>query len=725
MLAHVSRQTTITLVNLLVPTLLYRARAFSTPATKSVRQRTLNDDPLVHSKLLEHIMAQPPPRRLPDTTRALLNEAVTRIQRASADRDLPSALQHWQYLAQQRNSLPDSDAYHISPALERDITNLLTSQIYQGNAFNEWNDEMKAAVENFSMQTAKTHSANALAAYMLVLIKANKAEAVINLYGAFLQSLEHVATKQDKPASSEEGLALSDIEDANPDQIDPGRVSILLAVTTAHAMQDSFAAALETYLATDIRFHHYRRQKFLGHLEENPDLHSKATKFFDRIQVASLVARPPSLSRHIINLSHSSTAHLLQKFYEDILDGIRGSDPYLAAEPSAVSETKLVALTEAGWTSFQTGFIKCERPDLAAKVWRDLAQFKIRPGVTMWTALLDTYADLRNSRQALETWDMMQKYWVKPDVLSYRAIIAVLFDDRKPEIAMERFKEYQNSFKDDPDRAITVYNTVLRGLLRQNNNGQASALITTMQTTGPSLDIVSYNTLLAYYSRLNDFKGLANIVAKMAAANISGDVVTFSTILTALLQVGKQDAPLTILNLMRKQGIQPNVATYSAIIDHQMRGQTEANLKAALLMLDKMEQDQSIKPNEVTYTSILSGLYRGNWLSHKKADEVRKNIVGRMKRLKLAFRLPTYHILIRACLDSPDPAGYQDALALLQEMEIQRIPRVQTTWYLLFSGLMQRGQWEVAKEMVAKMHLSGHEPTLRVQKLINDIRKHR
>ncbi len=62
-------------------------------------------------------------------------------------------------------------------------------------------------------------------------------------------------------------------------------------------------------------------------------------------------------------------------------------------------------MTEAGWTAFQTGFLRSERPDLAAKIWEDMDKCGFTPGVSMWTSLIDTYADLRDSRQAMLTWE--------------------------------------------------------------------------------------------------------------------------------------------------------------------------------------------------------------------------------------------------------------------------------------------------------------------------------
>jgi pentatricopeptide repeat protein len=656
-----------------------------------------------------------------NSKRKHINNALLHVQRALEDRDVVTALKRWQYLEKLRESCSEGEPYRMPELNYKALTELVCSHLYQMDPPGELDPKMKALVERFAFKTAtQRSSSDALAAYLLFHIKRNRPQVVIDLYQTFINSVGLTASQT---PSDDGGLALFN-DDANPELVDLGRISVLLAATTAHIMTGSFRGAFDTYQATDIRFHHYRKSKFLHHLQCDPILHAKVQNYLERLEIANLVARPPSLSKYIMNFSHPRTTGLLESFYARIMDGIRASDSYLAVQPSETSDTRLVALTQVGWTSFQTAFIKCERVDLAAKLWSDLSELGVRPGVTMWTALLDTYADLRDSSRVMDTWRIMQREGIQPDALSYRALISVLLDDRRPEEAMRKFGEYQRLFQDHGDHAITVYNTVIRGLLLHNRIYEVNGLLAKMRHAGPTPDIVSYNTLLAYYARLNDFKALANVVTTMSAANISGDVVTFSTILTALLQVGKEDAPVTILNLMRKQGIQPNVATYTAIIDHQMRAQTEESLRAALCLLDKMEQDASIKPNEVTYTSILTGLYRGSWLSRQKADEVRRNIVVRMRKLQVKFRLPTYHILIRACLSSPDPLGYRDALAFFQEMDTNGIPQVQTTWYLLFSGLMELGQWDVASGMVAKMFMSGHEPSQRLRKLVNDIRRH-
>ena len=728
MFPQIHRQNAIYRLDLLIPSLLYRARSFSTQPGSSKRatqQRMLKNDPLLHSNIRDQVLAQTANRpTLSDSKKKQINDALVHVRRALEDRDVVAALKRWQYLENLRESCSEGNPYNIPEPHYKDLIGILCSHLYRMSPPGELDPEAKTMVERFAFKAATQYSdSDALAAYLLFHIKRDRPQVVIDLYQTFVKSVGLTTSQPPEPISSDEGLALSD-DEANAGLKDLGRISVLLAATSAHIMTGSFKGAFNTYRATDIRINFYRKSKFLQHLEYNPTLHAKVQKYLERLEIADLVARPQSLSKHIMRLSHPDTAGVLEKFYARIMDGIRASDQYLAAQPSEVSGTRLVPLTPAGWTSFQTAFIKCERMDLASMIWSDLSELGVRPGVTMWTALLDTYADRRDSSRVMDVWRMMRREGVQPYALSYRALISALFDDRQPEEAMRNFDEYQRLCEDNSDHAVVVYNTVIRGLLSHNRIHEVNSLLAKMRLAGPTPNIISYNTLLAYYARLNDFKALANVVTTMSAANISGDVVTFSTILTALLKVGKEDAPVTILNLMRKQGIQPNVATYSAIIDHQMRAQTEESLQAALLMLDKMEQDASIKPNVVTYTSILTGLYRGNWLSHQKADELRRSIVVRMRKMQIKCNLPTYHILIRACLASSDPNGYKDALAFFEEMEIQGIPRVQTTWYLLLNGLMCLGKWDVAREMVSKMFTSGHEPSQRINRLVDMIDRH-
>jgi hypothetical protein len=171
--------------------------------------------------------------------------------------------------------------------------------------------------------------------------------------------------------------------------------------------------------------------------------------------------------------------------------------------------------------------------------------------------------------------------------------------------------------------------------------------------------------------------------------------------LSAMLKAGRDDAPEMLLSIMQKQGVRPNAATFSAIIDRQMLKQSEKDLQAAVRILDHMERDENSRPNDVTYCSILVGLYRGQWLSVEQAEEWRKDIVKRMEQRGIEINLPTYHTLIKACLEYPHPEGLQHALEYYHEMVRRKVPLVQTTWYILLAGLLQRGNGQLRRNLSA------------------------
>lgn len=715
MLKRVSNPTTLHLLENLVPNLVSKARAFSKPSFKQ-NSTVLKDGPILHSQIRDQIMASAINRpRVSDTAKNTRNALVTHIQRALGKEDLLEVLRHWKSLEDHKASVGhEGPAYGLLESTERKMCLLFKRRYWKSINDSNWDDDANNIAQIFAVQAATHGFADALYALMLAYIQKNDPQAALDIYRRFSESLKEPETNKD-----EQLISLID-EDAEPD-MDPFRVSALLAAITAHAMTNSFPAAFATFTESNIRIPAHRKKLFFQGLKVSSDDLTTARKFVDNLEILSWVSKPSMLSKHIMNIAHPRSAPLLLRLYTDILEGINGPNPFIALKESDLSDTRLVVISQAIWTSFQTGFIRCERRDLAAKLWDDLAQHGIQPDVTMWTGLLDVYADLRDSTQAMQTWNLMLQQNVLPDELSYRAMIQVLFDDNKPEEAVKRFQEFRQTFKEPNTAALAVYNTLLKGLLRTKRLADAIQVLSAMLKQGPYPDVVSFNTLLGYYKRHKDFKSLSAIVNQMNALKIPGDVVTFSTILSALLQVGEENAHSVILGIMRKQGVLPNVATYTAIIDHQMREQSEASLRASLKLLDKMEQDPSLKPNEVTYTTILSGLYRARWADQDKVDEVRQDITSRMRRFNVSFRLPTYHTLIQAALDSKHADGYKNALALIQEMEDQDMPRVNNTWYILFKGLIRLGQWDVAAEMVRKMRRCQHKPTESLNKVVDII----
>lgn len=638
-------------------------------------------------------------RVLSDPQADTYNSTVMRIRQAIKDKNARAVLDHWQHL--NRNNL----WHFLGDEHMEKISELLATSFQPINGiFQTWDKETQDMVSDITARAAAAGWIDAIKMFMLLYLKRNEPDTVVNLYHKLLQTLSEREIEKVDDEKTEASFAFGDSKRA----VRPGHISILLAVTTAYAMKDSFQGALDIWNATPIRFYPVASGGFFSKLNWDPALRQRVRDWVPRLDIAVQVSRPPLLSRRIVDLANNQAADTIEKLYQAVIDGLSGPDAFIAAQEAEITSTKRVAMSNIVWTSFLAGFMKCQRRDLAGKLWNDMTALGIHPGVSLWTALIDSYDSIHAVDDALASWNMMRAENVQPNALAYRAVISAHFNGRKPDTALRIFREYQREYQStlpkDSQHDLSVHNTVLHGLLMADRTQEAKVLLRNMHDAGISPDLVSYNTFLAYYGRRGDFKELANVVNDMENAHLVGDVFSFSTILSALLKAGREDAPDIIFKLMQKQGIEPNVATYTAIIDHQMRGQDEQNVRAAMLMLQRMELNPLIHPNEVTYTSILTGLHRNQQLPVEKVQEWIKDITGRMKERGIKFGLPTYHILMKACLSNPQPDGLQAAMGYYHELRRRKHEMQNGTWYILLAGLLQREEWSIAHEVVTDMN---------------------
>ncbi|KAG6896362.1 hypothetical protein C0992_008767 [Termitomyces sp. T32_za158] len=581
-----------------------------------------------------------------------------------------------------------------------------------------------------ALQLAKsaTPSTDALCTFMLLRLRQNDFTAVIKLYDEYLQGLggEQIwiaGDEEDEFISQHAGL-VSDAYDKGV-RVTPGRMTLLLIVIAAHAIQGSFESALQTSLKAGIRLYPPSVNSFLAaNFAHDPAFSEKFKRFIARLDVARMISHPTSLSKHVTNLATNNSTEPLESLYNSIADGLFGPDAYIAPEPSQKTAKKIVALTEVGWATFLSAFLRHRRRDLASKLWSDQLALDVTPGVSLWTTLIDSYGAMNEADDALASWNMMKAEGVRPDALTYRALIAALFKGRQRTEALQFFRSFQNlpSQGVPPAHLLSVYNTVIDGLLFLKDESAVQALLEEMEKRGPKPDLVSYNTLLAYHARRGDFKGLARTVGRMAELKVVGDVYSFSTILSALLRAGRDDAPDALINIMRKQGIKPNVATYSTIIDHQMQSPTTKTFETVMRLLHRMEEDAAAQPNVKTYTCILAGLDRVEGVDFKRKNEWRKEIVSHMKKRRIILNEVTYNILISSSLKLPSPEGLEQALSYYREMRRRKLPS-DTTWYVLFLGLLRRENWAVAEEMISDMSVSGHRPSVAVKHLVDKIQQ--
>lgn len=753
MLRHASVKTRqLILFDILSPSLVYPARTYSAQTQPQSKLKKpsfplqASSTASLFAKLRTNLHASHSPtqslaHQLPADKIKLFNEIIVNIRRCLDEREPnPLLLEHWRRLDELKliHLLGHAQLAPLSDLVRRSFLNPARSKAPNGRLRKTVNIDpsIEKLVENIALLAARGDSLDALNALMLYRIKEKDSQAILNLYSKFMSligdknlgmSQNSVVGVTEGDGEGEEGMKdlLATDTELNPSEtsVAAGRVHLVLAAVIAHAMRGSFQGALDVYLSTVIELDPSITPAYLQlALGDNSGLRNTIKKYIFKLNTAKLVSRPVVFTKEVTRLGTGRLSDELERLYSNLLQGLSGEDAYIAADPSLVTSTKTVAMTRVTWNALLGAFLKCERRDLAGRLWDDMTRLSHPPGISMWTTLIDSYGQIRAVDDALATWDLMLQQGVEPDALAYRAIISALFRGRRPVQAMEIFKRYQTlaAEKSNPHH-LSLYNTVLHGLCASDRAAEGEELRVTMEQQGPKPDIVTYNTFINYYGRRGRFQGVAATLRAMQAAGFNGDVFTYTTILSALLKAGKQDAADLVLALMDKQGIKRNVALYTALIDHQLREGSRENFQAAMQMLQWMEKDPNNAPNEITYTSVLSSLYRIGWLDPEELKRLETSIIERIRRRGISLGLPTYHLLLRACLVYPHENGVQQALAYFEEMKRRDIPIINTTWYILLAGLLNRGEWEVADKMVEEMYRSGIHPTGTLLRLVHKI----
>ncbi|KAG6329924.1 hypothetical protein ID866_9167 [Astraeus odoratus] len=660
---------------------------------------------------------------VPDADVTFFNESVLRLRYALETRDIERVWECWSQLR------------------ERKLLNLLGPQLwgYSVQLAKLCPRSLEAAgahklktIETIALHSAGRGAVVALVACMVTHLRAGDSRSVLDLYTKYLHELR--ASWTDPPPSG--ALPVPQGEEDDLEELSAGSSaetsshivvhnSVLLAVITAHALDNAFHAALDAFLQFPRKIPQRVVKEVLSQLHD-VSLRSKVENYVNRLHTARYLSDPRQLTLRTSLLASNLDDAGLEKLYNTIIDGLGGEEAYIAVRPAELTKQRPVALEEINWAAFLTAFLKCNRRDLGISLWNDMLKFGIKPTAVSWTALLDGYGSMKATEDAEKAWDIMITQGTEPSAMTYRAIVSTFFNARKPANAVKYFGLFQQRLAEgwtpDAEDCLAVYNTVLHGLLINGREGDAHALLQRLREKGPKPDIVSFNTLLRHHSRRGEFRHVSRILDQISEDGLTGDVYTFSMVLSSLLKLGRTDATNLILNLMRKQNIEPNTAIFSAIIDHQVREATEEGLRAGMELLQKMEQSQEAQPNDVTYTGILAGLHRQNWVNAAFARECKQHILGQMKKRGIQFNRTVYHILLKACLENPAPEGLEEALGYYREMAKRKVALSYDTWYVLLRGMISREAWAVADEMVRdlKRHMTPHGS---LESLVTRIRK--
>lgn len=578
--------------------------------------------------------------------------------------------------------------------------------------------------EQFALKAAGLDDARALMTCMMYYLKVQDPDKALDLFLKFLEVDLEKNSPQEDAGEDDDRMEVPESDLFEPSgRVGKRKGEILLAAIAACAMKDSFQLAVQLVLSANIHIPHQPAQ-YLGRLPLTCQLLANAKSYVRKVEIAHLLSRPASFSKHVINLSRHGQPNSLVNLYKTIINAVTGKDPYIAKDPAFITPTMTVAMTQVGWTALLSAFLERHDKASAGKLWEDMSKLELPHGVALWTVLIDSYGKEKSGREAIAAWDLMLSRRIKPDALTYRAIISALLNSHLTAEALQKFEEFRQSVSHgyDMEKTVSVYNSVMLGLLQNRHGHEAHTILGEMEVNkSPPPDVISYNTFLGHYQRRRDLKKMADISARMTATGTQGDVFTFSALLTALLREGRDDAPQMVFSLMEKQGVKPNAVVHTSMIKHFLSSGEESDMLAAMAKLEAMEKDPKGLPTEVTYHTFLSGIARHPHLSAEKVVEWTNHIVDRMRKRNIPWTSRTYNILLSAWLMSPMPGAVGAAMSHYLDMKRLKVPIRRDTWYILLSGLVDRGEMAKAKLVVSDLRSTKFEKGRHLSLLVRRI----
>lgn len=395
--------------------------------------------------------------------------------------------------------------------------------------------------------------------------------------------------------------------------------------------------------------------------------------------------------------------------------------------------------TEALLAPFLVGFVRAKMYDRATEIWTWLENPRapLAPGVVIWTALLRGYSANGDTAAAEAVFSQMQSAGIKPDSVTWINLVDGYFKAKNLTKAVELLqkmftnKELRETLKDGKFEE-EIYRKIIAGFLAAGKAEPAEAVLKDMLDEGVQPTIHSYNLFIRHYTLGSkvDFPSIVKTLRLISEQNLQADVFTFTMVLKGLLTVSKGDAVAKLISIMENSGVKPTVTTYGAIINSLSISGVASQLRAAIELVDEMEQ-AGMKTNEIIYTSIIQGFLKGmrNVSVELEEGEVVHPYLkaalalrSRMDSRKIPMNRIGYNAIIDAALYINSPVGNQLALSTFKELQSKISTRnsagldvgsdgeiggksVSTadTFYILLNGFAQNNDWSNARGVLRMM----------------------
>jgi pentatricopeptide repeat protein len=374
--------------------------------------------------------------------------------------------------------------------------------------------------------------------------------------------------------------------------------------------------------------------------------------------------------------------------------------------------------------------------DEAALYTRHSVYSNCRPTIFTINAVL--YALLRQSRYSdlLSLHRFITQAGVVPNIITHNLIFQTYLDCRKPDTALEHFKQFINDAPVNP--SPTTFRIVVKGLVDNNKVDRAVDIKDQMDAKGFAPDPLVYHYLMLGYARNSDGDAVLRLYedlkGKLGGVVEDGVVlgslmkgyflkgmeneamecyqevflegkkmsdIAYSSVLDALAKNGKFDEALKLFDRMIKEHNPPsklvvNLGSFNVMVDGYC---AEGRFKEAIQVFRSMGEYRC-RPDTLSFNNLIEQLCNNGMIL--EAEEV----YGEMEGKGVNPDEYTYGLLMDTCFKESRP---DDAASYFRKMVESGLRPNLAVYNRLVDGLVKVGKIDDAKSffdlMVKKLKM--------------------
>ncbi len=262
-----------------------------------------------------------------------------------------------------------------------------------------------------------------------------------------------------------------------------------------------------------------------------------------------------------------------------------------------------VELNDVTFGCILEAYLKCDRADLVASLYRELSGEDSRLfNVVVCTTLIRAFGRLRRFVLVREVYRRIPAG--KLNLIACNAMLDACVRCEEYEEMGRVFAELADGKTGELVPDIVTYSTLIKGLCRGGNVSRALVIYSELKHKGMDLDEMLFNSILdGLTNHPNGTAYVEPILSDMRACKIPCSNYTYSILIKLYAKSKDAARALGVYDDMRRSGVLPSVVVYTSLLQVCIRHRM---IDRAVELFREMRRN-GVAPDRVAYNTIVNG----------------------------------------------------------------------------------------------------------------------